>query len=857
MRTPAPWKGRILIGSGILITATLIALPRRGSSLPEPPSPVETPEPELTSTWFGHVSNGEALRLEGLDGEWASVGPLQLSEFSDGSARLSGRFQEGRKHTSSLWLEADLTGRPVDETGSVDGPGRYRAIEGFLRGAGEFEGGLIRLVSREKSASLEGDRLNFDWEWIETPTATDTGWSESRHGMSLQLEFGHSAPWGVQDFDFDLGSVPGHFEWMSGGQFVQYTDGRAELTAVIADDRHPDRAFQVELNWDEGDFEETSIHSFQRTQGRLIGLREFAGAEIELRGAGESFDVFSTDGEGNTLLDAFGEFVTQVNEWPQDCAVEAREGFTRGSLNFGLTSTKLRFAFASQATDRARDSKEYAFRLGSYGDDFVFESGGSFIESGRGHSTLRGIISRQSSPQFAFQVELRFEGQQSFENLVASPWYGLPSEVYSQNGGPVEPHHWSFFDSIEGRLSGLRDLAGTNLDLCASNTPFQMGFGANGRSLSNGAYSTFQMEPSPGEASEGEVEVALRTSRPTQGSLCFEFRSWKEDSIQVSSLDDGIWIDGIGNDFFFASGGRLRQESDGSARLTGVLQRQHFAGDRFFIDGRLGKRRDLHSDSVSFGSFEGELIGLDDFRGGSLSFSHGGAGTDLHLENGHFRLETTLRTELNSQPAGERRFRMRNGEAGLDITLRSRARVGAEESFALPVVHTPAGHALYLPGIGEDFSFPDQGSFEEFANGSACLEGRIVSASNPDRGFDLRIDFDQRALASDSSTASRLLPKSVYADRGGPVDPSLWHFYGRSRGILVGVGEFAGAVIELSSDREALQVGLGANDRNLEFGASGDFDLELLSQPIGGSAYLPEFYPGGEIHIDLPSTARE
>ena len=89
------------------------------------------------------------------------------------------------------------------------------------------------------------------------------------------------------------------------------------------------------------------------------------------------------------------------------------------------------------------------------------------------------------------------------------------------------------------------------------------------------------------------------------------------------------------------------------------------------------------------------------------------------------------------------------------------------------------------------------------------------------------------------------------------MDSELWHHYRKSSGILIGVDELAGAVVDLDSESGALQVGLGANGRNLEYGASGEFGLKLLSQPVRGSEFLPAFYPGGEIHIDLPATARE
>ena len=58
---------------------------------------------------------------------------------------------------------------------------------------------------------------------------------------------------------------------------------------------------------------------------------------------------------------------------------------------------------------------------------------------------------------------------------------------------------------------------------------------------------------------------------------------------------------------------------------------------------------------------------------------------------------------------------------------------------------------------------------------------------------------------------------------GIPVDPSTWYYYTTLTGTLTGIGNYAGAVIDVSRFMQAFQVGAGANGKNTLFGASGWF----------------------------------
>ncbi|MFT7667579.1 MAG: hypothetical protein ACI8X5_000258 [Planctomycetota bacterium] len=903
MRNQIAWSGRVLIGSGILLSMTFLALPFRGGSASvrfsksgETPAPQvqEAPmEPKVReSSWFGHQSGGGSVQFEGLGDRWILAGPAELSEYTDGSGRLTGTFVDARNDGTFLRFYFDLLGRVEDETGTGK-PGVYASLEGNMLGFGDLEGGLVRVVSGEEQALggflHAGAPLSFQWEWISTPSSNEEAWSETPSLVSFGLDFESESRWGVQEFSFDLGSVPGNFIWVSGGQFVENTDGSASLNAVIAEETNRQRSFKIELNFtSNGDVKSISdrftgssfSRSYQQCGGRLVGMDEFDGSLITLQGVGGSFDVFPGEASDESTFRTSGEFTTRVEQQPKQSTVVFRDGAVPGSVGFALANQALRFAFASQPERESFDAGTYALQLGELGSDFVFESGGTFIEDNHGYAELSGLVSRKSSPGSAFHLNVQFSDRWEASESSSMPWYGMRASAYSQNGGPVSTESWHYYGSVTGNLTGLRDLDGLSLDVNSGKNPLQVGFGANGRSFSEGGHVSFRV------AATGTTEdKSLSYRLPETGLFCFELTSFNEDSVEVVRAGEGFWIGGVGDDFDFVSGGRLRQAADGSARLTGVLERRQFPDDRFFLDAQLDGRRDTQSAAYPplgspvwrenetganaelvaswtyYTDFDGKLFGLGAFDGSLIAISRRGPAVQMGLgasrDCSGLGASVQLNVEVLEQPTTLRRFHSSATEGGIVVELGHQRRSTAKEAYALSAVQVPAGHAFYLPGIAEDFTFPEAGSFQEFGDGRACLEGRIVSSSNPELSFDVRMDFEGRFESNRPGQATRQLPESVYADRGGPVDTQLWHYYRKSSGILVGVGELIGSVIQIAGELDALQVGLGANGRNLNFGASGDFELNLLCQPMKPSNYLPEYYCGGEIHINLPASSRE
>ncbi|HEY0514519.1 MAG TPA: SdrD B-like domain-containing protein [Thermoanaerobaculia bacterium] len=169
----------------------------------------------------------------------------------------------------------------------------------------------------------------------------------------------------------------------------------------------------------------------------------------------------------------------------------------------------------------------------------------------------------------------------------------------------------------------------------------------------------------------------------------------------------------------------------------------------------------------------------------------------------------------------------------------------------------PSGHALYLPGIGTDFIFtPNPGGFVTHSDGTGSLQGTARSVSNPNNAFTVDIQFSgYQGLPPAGSPKKELLP-NAYVENGGPVDPSTWWYYTAFTGTLTGIGNYAGAVIDVTQTGPAFQVGAGANGKNTHFGASGWFNWNVTSQPASGNLQTTGM---GDVNVDLgncpPATA--
>ncbi len=153
-------------------------------------------------------------------------------------------------------------------------------------------------------------------------------------------------------------------------------------------------------------------------------------------------------------------------------------------------------------------------------------------------------------------------------------------------------------------------------------------------------------------------------------------------------------------------------------------------------------------------------------------------------------------------------------------------------------------------GIGGNFTFMPDGEFTEFFDGTATLKGIVRSTTNPSAQFDICIDFS--GLVEPGSPVPAGSPKqelnpTCYGP--GMVDTTTWRYYTTWGGTATGLGSLDGAALQLDGVGPAFQVGEGANNKNVNFGASGWLTVTTTSQPTSGPM-LPTAVTG-DINVDL------
>ncbi len=157
-------------------------------------------------------------------------------------------------------------------------------------------------------------------------------------------------------------------------------------------------------------------------------------------------------------------------------------------------------------------------------------------------------------------------------------------------------------------------------------------------------------------------------------------------------------------------------------------------------------------------------------------------------------------------------------------------------------------------GIGGNFTFVPTGEFTEFFDGSATLKGLVQSTIDPTVQFDVCIDFAAKVEPGDvdfppAGSPKKELDPSCYVENGGTIDSGTWRYYSAWAGTATGRGPVDGAALALVGVGPAFQIGDGANNKNVHFGASGWLEITTTAQPTSGMM-LPEFFEG-DINVDL------
>jgi hypothetical protein len=256
---------------------------------------------------------------------------------------------------------------------------------------------------------------------------------------------------------------------------------------------------------------------------------------------------------------------------------------------------------------------------------------------------------------------------------------------------------------------------------------------------------------------------------------------------------------------------------------------------------------------------DGTLTGIDSFLGAELTLTRRGPAFQVGLgangkntnQGGSGWLDALVLQQPNQGTLGGSSF---VGDFNIDLDddcpQCPDTAVGDPQLGVSATGDTP----FWLPGIGTDFAFEAGAEWVERANGTATLTGVIARSSNPNQRLEVQLDLSDRVNPGGfgfvpTGSPKKELPSGVYIENGGIVDTDTWHYYLTLDGTLTGLGDFAGALLTMTRRGPALQVGLGANGRNLNTGASGWLDVQTLLQPAQGPS-LP-LGSDGDVNVDL------
>lgn len=424
-------------------------------------------------------------------------------------------------------------------------------------------------------------------------------------------------------------SLPGlgdGFAFVSGGQFVEFPNGTACLSGVIARRSDEDQRWILDLRFagrvdaqeqapqgsprrelvDEayvehsGPIDTRRWHYYANTRGTLMGLRDNYGAEVDVNGAGQALQIGRGANNRNASHGASGILAGRTLRQPLDGPALPPD-FEGGAFKIGLGGVDARCAKDSPADERyALLPGGHSFWMPAIGGEYSFVSGGRFTELTDGTALLTGVIAQEDDPDQRFVVDVRLSGRINPDEPdyppVNSPKLDLIAAAYKDAGGPIDPATWHYYTDFRGFLRGTNDYRGGLLEISRRGPAFQVGQGAAGKNLEFGASAWIAIELReaphtgawlPGFQGDADINIDLEDGCDT----CAEAAPSDPD-FGVLEGGHALYLPGIGTDFVFESGATFRESPDGTAHVAGSLARLSQPNERFELDVMFGGRID-------------------------------------------------------------------------------------------------------------------------------------------------------------------------------------------------------------------------------------------------------------------------
>jgi hypothetical protein len=335
----------------------------------------------------------------------------------------------------------------------------------------------------------------------------------------------------------------------------------------------------------------------------------------------------------------------------------------------------------------------------------------------------------------------------------------------------------------------------------------------------------------------------------------------------ISLLPGGtmLSIPGLFTDFTLAGGGQFVELPGGEARLTGRVFSDSSIYSAFLIDivftGKVAPADpmyppapgpDLELQAAAYtpvGSIDpaqftyytaasGTLTGVRNLDGAVLGVTLGSQpaqyGIGANNRDGELGIQANFDVTILQQPPFNPIGPLTTASVLLDMPLH-RAMFATHPQVDTDRSNLAFGRAMVLPGVADDYVFIPAGSFTEYEDGHAELQGTFARTTALDDRWDVavsltsRIDPGEVGCPPVGSPVLQMLP-SAYVANGGTMDPSHWHYYQVATGTLLGRGLNEGGDISITNST-AVQVGGAANQTNTYHGYYGAFSTNILVQP--------------------------
>lgn len=516
------------------------------------------------------------------------------------------------------------------------------------------------------------------------------------------------------------------------------------------------------------------------------------------------------------------------------------------------------------------------------GVDFIFEPSGNWVVFDDGTARLTARAIDRSDAQKYFDIEVIFTGLTDVAP-PDSPKLELEPHAYVDQGGEIDPATWSYYTGMSGTFTGGGLYEGAVIEVVRTGPAFQVGVGANNKNGNRGG--------------SGWLECTV-TSQPTTGStiapieqcdinvdLSFESCPSASEANELALLPGGhvIWLPGFVNDLTFDfSGGVFTEFADGSARIDGLVRSNSDPGIGFEVEILLGGLTSepppgnpyLDMDPSAYvenggpidpatwqyyTEFSGTLTGVDWMAGASLSLHPVNSlvngpvfqiGVGANGKNFEYGASNWFDWTVESQPDhGDSLSDGQLGELNIDLSLSCPNFRGFCLDEALrDYLGSNGDHAVAMPGVGRDFVFAEAATWFEYADGTAGFDAVIHDKNNADKIFEISVVLADRTDVAPPGSPKKQLPSSAYVPQG-PADPSTWWYYPTWSATFIGQGLFEGAEVAITRRGPAFQVGVGANNKNNNFGASAWFNYQTVSQPNGNITFPNS--GSGDFNIDM------